>query len=55
MKLFLSWSGEKSHKVALIFKEWIPSVIQLVKELETSTFGIIFVTTENLEAPWIHF
>ena len=28
MKVFLSWSGEKSHKVALVFREWFPSVIQ---------------------------
>lgn len=28
MKLFLSWSGEKSHKVALVFRDWFPSVIQ---------------------------
>lgn len=28
MKVFLSWSGEKSHKVALVFRDWFPSVIQ---------------------------
>lgn len=28
MKVFISWSGNKSHKVAMIFKEWLPSVIQ---------------------------
>ena len=28
MKVFLSWSVEKSHKVALVFRDWFPSVIQ---------------------------
>jgi len=28
MKVFLSWSGEKSHKIAVVFRDWFPSVIQ---------------------------
>lgn len=28
MKVFISWSGNKSHKVGLIFRDWLPSVIQ---------------------------
>lgn len=31
MKAFLSWSGEKSHQMALAFSEWIPCVIQAVE------------------------
>lgn len=30
MKLFLSWSGEISHKLAVYFREWIPLVLQSV-------------------------
>ena len=75
MKVFISWSGTKSHKVALVFRDWLPSVIQsiepyvssedidkgvrwstdIAKELENSTFGILCVTKENLDAPWLSF
>ena len=75
MKVFISWSGETSLKVAQIFREWLPSVIQsiepyvssedidkgarwstdIAKELEDSTFGILCVTKDNLEAPWLSF
>ena len=75
MKVFISWSGNTSLKVAQIFREWLPSVIQsiepyvssedidkgarwstdIAKELEDSTFGILCVTRDNLEAPWLSF
>ena len=75
MKVFISWSGNKSHRVALVFREWLPSVIQsivpyvssedidkgarwssdIAKELEDSTFGILCVTKDNLNAPWLSF
>ena len=75
MKVFLSWSGTRSHKVALVFRDWLPSVIQAIvpyvssedidkgarwstdiaKELEDSTFGILCVTRENINAPWLMF
>ncbi len=75
MKVFISWSGETSLKVAQIFREWIPSVIQsiepyvssedidkgarwstdIAKELADSSFGILCVTKDNLQAPWLSF
>ena len=75
MKVFLSWSGEISHKVAIIFRDWLPSVIQAIEpyvssedidkgarwstdiaeELENSTFGILCVTKENIQTPWLNF
>lgn len=75
MKVFISWSGNKSHKVAIVFRDWFPSVIQsiepyvssedidkgarwssdIAKELENSTFGILCVTKENMNAPWLSF
>ena len=75
MKVFLSWSETRSHRVALVFRDWLPSVIQAIvpyvssedidkgarwstdiaKELEDSTFGILCVTRENINAPWLTF
>lgn len=75
MKVFISWSGERSLKVAQVFRNWLPLVLQsiepyvssedidkgtrwstdIAQELEYSTFGILCVTKENLNAPWIAF
>ncbi len=75
MKVFISWSGEFSHRVALVLRDWLPSVIQIIepyvssedidkgarwstdisKELEESSYGILCVTKDNLEAPWLNF
>lgn len=75
MKVFISWSGATSHKVALILRDWLPSVIQSIDpyvssedidkgarwssdiagELDSSNYGIICLTPDNLDAPWINF
>lgn len=36
MKVFISWSGTKSHKVGLVFREWLPSVIQSLEPYVSS-------------------
>jgi TIR domain len=75
MKVFISWSGNVSHAVALALREWLPSVLQSVdpyvssedidkgarwsieigQQLEETTFGIICVTSQNLESTWLNF
>lgn len=74
MKIFLSWSGEKSKKIAECLKEWLEQVIQasepwistsiekgkkwskeISDKLEESKVGIICLTKDNLNAPWILF
>ena len=36
MKVFISWSGNKSHKVGLVFREWLPAVIQSLEPYVSS-------------------
>lgn len=75
MKVFISWSGETSHRVAAVLRTWLPSVIQAVEpyvssqdidkgarwstdiaaELEASSFGVLCLTPDNLNAPWPNF
>src|SRR5689334_7727654 len=75
MKVFISWSGERSGKLAEALREWLPLVLQgvelwlsrndldkgarwsleIAKELEGTKVGIICLTTENKEKPWILF
>lgn len=75
MKVFLSWSGERSRLVAELLNEWIKCVIQSVEpwfspqdiqrgsiwftaiadQLADVTTGIVCLTRENHERPWILF
>lgn len=75
MKVFISWSGEKSRQVALALKEWLPTVVrplcpyvssedigkgsrwskELESELVSSEFGILCLTRDNMDAPWLMF
>ena len=75
MKIFISWSGTISKKLAEAIRQWIPAVIQaarpyyspddiskgsrwsseIAKELDSSKVGIICLTKDNLQAPWIMF
>lgn len=75
MKLFISWSGERSQAMATALHEWFPLTlhyikpwmsksdiqagdrwtIEIAKELETTNFGIICITKDNLNAPWLLF
>jgi len=43
MKVFLSWSGQKSERVALALKNWLPNVIQDISEED------IFVSSEDID------
>jgi len=74
MRVFISWSGDRSKAIADALHQWLPTIIQSIdpwmsehdidkgarsipaisKELETQ-FGIICLTPENLNAPWLLF
>jgi hypothetical protein len=74
-KIFISWSGDLSNKLAEALRHWLPGVLQFVKpyftpsdiekgarwgsdilsELDSSDIGIICLTKENLNKPWILF
>ncbi len=75
MKVFISWSGERSQSLGEALRGWIPLVLhyvepwlsqadieagqrwaeQVAKELETSNFGVLAVTRENVASPWVLF
>lgn len=74
MKIFLSWSGERSKLLASSLRDWLPMFLnftepwmsdridkgtrwsdEVAEQLEKSSIGIICLTPENLESPWIHF
>lgn len=75
MKVFISWSGERSKLVASLLDDWITCVIQAVDpwmsskdidrgalwfteisdQLANTNVGIICLTKENKNKPWILF
>ena len=75
MKVFISWSGERSQKIGEVFRRWLPGVLQAVRpyfspddiargsrwlneasvELAASRIGLLILTPENVEAPWLLF
>lgn len=75
MKVFMSWSGDRSHAVAQLLGDWLQDVIQAVKpwisssgidrgeqwfrkigdNLAEVSVGIVCLTPENKESPWIMF
>jgi TIR domain len=75
MKVFISWSGERSRQLAETLRSWLPTVIQAVEpwmsksdlnkggrwgielasELEHTKVGIICLTPENTNNPWLVF
>ena len=74
MKIFISWSGEKSKEIAEYLKKWIEQIIQsaepwisvdidkgkkwnqeISQNLEDSKIGILCVTRDNINAPWMLF
>jgi hypothetical protein len=75
MKIFMSWSGQRSKLTAELLYDWIKCVIQAAQpwisskgiergalwfseinnELKDTAIGIICLTHENKNAPWILF
>ncbi|WP_371805347.1 hypothetical protein [Candidatus Lokiarchaeum ossiferum] len=74
MKVFISWSGSKSKRIAEVFNEFIPIFLQttkpymsksmdkgtiwlldILRSLEESYVGIVCLTKDNQNKPWINF
>lgn len=75
MKVFISWSGNRSRLLAESLHNWITLVINaiepwmstndlnpgtrwsfdLASELEKTSYGIICVTSDNINSPWLMF
>lgn len=75
MKVFLSWSGQRSKAVAELLSDWIKCVLQasqpwistrdidkgaiwfseISDQLRDTAAGIVCLTQENKEKPWILF
>lgn len=75
MKVFISWSGDRSKALAEAIKTWLADVIHSIKpwlsdhdiqagarwsadldqELQDTHFGVLCLTRENMEKPWLLF
>ena len=75
MEVFISWSGERSNKIAVELETWLRFISDSIKpfvssqdisagklwrqdvakHLQNSDLGIICVTKENFEKPWLLF
>jgi hypothetical protein len=75
MKVFISWSGDRSRAVAELLRRWLKCVVQAIQpwmsthdidrgalwiskineELKDISTGILCLTKENLNRPWILF
>lgn len=75
MKIFISWSGERSQALAQAVNDWLKPILhfaepwlstsdiqsgdrwgnELAKRLQDTNFGILCVTSDNLNAPWLLF
>lgn len=75
MRVFISWSGERSKAVAIAFRDWLPLVLHYAEpwlsdadidagerwaqsvatELAVSNFGVVCITSENVNSPWVLF
>lgn len=75
LKVFISWSGERSLAVAQALKAWLPDVVrntetwlskedlrkglqwlpELNKHLADTGFGLVVLTADNKDAPWLVF
>jgi hypothetical protein len=75
VKIFISWSGKRSRRVAKALRTFLQDVNQriepwmsetdipigsrwaldLAKELEETHFGIVCITQEALQSPWLLF
>jgi hypothetical protein len=75
MRVFISWSGPRSRRVAEALRDWLQDVIQALEpwmstsdiekgarwlseistQLEESQIGIICLTRDNMESPWLLF